>query len=215
LAPAQDGVDLAFFNSRLTHTSTSAADLLEVFRRVRPRSTTPTADAVRRVLEPYMLVRRHLSSSSSFSSSSSVQLADPARPARRAQKLEQWQATGKAAGVPRPKPLNLIILTGASSPSHLALPPSELSLTLSPHADGAPDKGQSPEDVLVDVARRLDKGRFPPFQVRAPSPSASPSLAAAELPAPARRSAARSSRSATSAPLSLPLSLRIGANDKS
>ncbi|GAA5840165.1 hypothetical protein JCM9279_002298 [Rhodotorula babjevae] len=108
----EDGVDLAFFNSRLTHTSTSADDLLEVFRRVRPRSTTPTADAVRRVLEPYML------------------------------KLEEWQSTGKAAGAPRPKPLNLVVLT-----------------------DGAPDKGQSPEDVLVDVARRLDKGRFPPFQV--------------------------------------------------
>ncbi|TNY22142.1 hypothetical protein DMC30DRAFT_434142, partial [Rhodotorula diobovata] len=102
-----DGVDLAFFNSSTTHTSTSADDILDVFRRVRPRSTTPTANAVKRVLEPYMTVRRR-----------------------------------KAAGVPRPKPLNLIILT-----------------------DGAPDKGQSPEEVLVDVARRLDKGRFPPFQV--------------------------------------------------
>ncbi|GAA5897147.1 hypothetical protein JCM8208_003741 [Rhodotorula glutinis] len=108
----EDGVDLAFFNSRTRHTSTSADDLLDVFRRVRPRSTTPTADAVRRVLEPYMTT------------------------------LEEWQSTGKAAGKPRPKPLNLIILT-----------------------DGAPDKGQSPEDVLVDAARRLDKGRFPPFQV--------------------------------------------------
>ncbi|GAA5931867.1 hypothetical protein JCM3775_000064 [Rhodotorula graminis] len=108
----EDGVDLAFFNSRVTHTSTSADDLLDVFRRVRPRSTTPTADAVKRVLEPYM------------------------------RRLEEWQSTGKSAGAPRPKPLNLIVLT-----------------------DGAPDKGQSPEDVLVDVARRLDKGRFPPFQV--------------------------------------------------
>ncbi|BGP40234.1 hypothetical protein JCM10449v2_004192 [Rhodotorula kratochvilovae] len=117
-----DGVDIAFFNSRVTHTSTSADDILEVFRRVWPKSTTPTADAVRRVLEPYMQF---------------------------AQSLEQWQATGKSAGVPRPKPLNLVILT-----------------------DGAPDRDQSPEMVLVDVARRLDQGRFPPFQVGCSSDAA-------------------------------------------
>ncbi|GJN90517.1 hypothetical protein Rhopal_003528-T1 [Rhodotorula paludigena] len=109
----EDGVDLCFFNARETAASTtSAQECLAVFRRVRPRSTTPTKDAVRRVLEPYL------------------------------QSLEQWQATGKAQGLPRPKPLNLVILT-----------------------DGAPDRNQNPEEVLVDVARRLDQGRLPPFQV--------------------------------------------------
>ncbi|BGP08282.1 hypothetical protein JCM10049v2_004129 [Rhodotorula toruloides] len=107
-----DGVDIAFFNSRERCTSTSSDEILEVFRRVKPRYKTPTADAVRRVLEPYM------------------------------QTLEEWQRSGKEKGKPRPKPLNLVILT-----------------------DGAPDDDQNPEMVLVETARRLDAGRFPPFQV--------------------------------------------------
>ncbi|GAA5983565.1 hypothetical protein JCM11641_007285 [Rhodosporidiobolus odoratus] len=108
----EDGVDLCFFNSPERCTSRSADEILAVFQRVQPRYTTPTKDAVRRVLEPYM------------------------------QSFEQWHSNGKAKGQPRPKPLNLIILT-----------------------DGAPDEGQSPEEVIVDVARRLDQLRAPPFQV--------------------------------------------------
>ncbi|KAJ8294160.1 putative proteasome subunit alpha type-5 [Rhodotorula toruloides] len=107
-----DGVDIAFFNSRERCTSTSSDEILEVFRRVKPRYKTPTADAVRRVLEPYM------------------------------QTLEEWQRSGKEKGKPRPKPLNLVILT-----------------------DGAPHDDQNPRMVLVETARRLDAGRFPPFQV--------------------------------------------------
>lgn len=169
----QDGVDLAFFNSSTTHTSTSADDILDVFRRVRPRSTTPTANAVKRVLEPYMTVRRRLTRApESGCSARKSPLTCFRIAATLQQSLEQWLSTGKAAGVPRPKPLNLIILTGALR-SLLARPrcppPPSPSLTRPPEgdADGAPDKGQSPEEVLVDVARRLDKGRFPPFQVRA------------------------------------------------
>uniref|UniRef100_A0A0K3CMC9 FGENESH: predicted gene_12.149 protein n=1 Tax=Rhodotorula toruloides TaxID=5286 RepID=A0A0K3CMC9_RHOTO len=109
-----DGVDIAFFNSRERCTSTSFKEILEVFRRVKPRYKTPTADAVRRVLEPYM------------------------------QTLEEWQRVGQEKGKPRPKPLNLVILTGAFS--------SLLPL-------------RNPEMVLVETARRLDAGRFPPFQV--------------------------------------------------
>ncbi|GAA5850569.1 hypothetical protein JCM8547_001916 [Rhodosporidiobolus lusitaniae] len=107
-----DGIDLAFFNSSEQITSRSADEILAVFARVRPQYTTPTANAVKRVLEPYM------------------------------QSFETWHASGKAQGQPRPKPLNLIILT-----------------------DGAPDKGQSPEGVIVDVAKRLDALRAPPFQI--------------------------------------------------
>ncbi|GAA6006952.1 hypothetical protein JCM10207_009150 [Rhodosporidiobolus poonsookiae] len=107
-----DGVDLAFFNSRERCTSKSPDEILALFARVQPRYTTPTKDAVQRVLEPYL------------------------------KKFEEWHSIGKAKGKPRPKPLNLIILT-----------------------DGAPDNGQNPEEVIVDAARRLDQLRAPPFQV--------------------------------------------------
>ncbi|BGP16424.1 hypothetical protein JCM10213_004020 [Rhodosporidiobolus nylandii] len=107
-----DGVDICFFNSRERCTSRSSAEILPVFRRVRPRYTTPTKDAVARVLDPYM------------------------------REFEQWHSGGKAKGVQRPKPLNLIILT-----------------------DGAPDQGQNPEDVIVKTAQKLDELRAPPFQV--------------------------------------------------
>lgn len=33
------------------------------------------------------------------------------------------------------------------------------------YLDGAPDRGEDPEDVIVDIGKRLDKGRFPPFQI--------------------------------------------------
>jgi len=80
----------------------------ELFRRVEPRRSTPTALALKAVLDPYM------------------------------QKLE----AGKSSGGPKPKPLNLICLT-----------------------DGVPDRDQDPEPVIVEVAKRLDAGRFPLFQV--------------------------------------------------
>ncbi|GAA5819945.1 hypothetical protein JCM11251_005421 [Rhodosporidiobolus azoricus] len=107
-----DGIEICFFNSRERKTSRSADEILSVFHHVRPKYTTPTADAMRRVLEPYM------------------------------QSFENWHANGKAKGVSRPKPLNLIVLT-----------------------DGAPDKDQNPEDVIVATAKRLDGLRAPPFQV--------------------------------------------------
>lgn len=44
----------------------------------------------------------------------------------------------KTAGAPPVKPLNLIVLT-----------------------DGAPDRGQDPEQVIVDIGRYLDSNRFP------------------------------------------------------
>jgi len=49
-----DGVDLSFFNSTVMTTSRSADDILRLFRRVEPRRSTPTATALRRVLDPYM-----------------------------------------------------------------------------------------------------------------------------------------------------------------
>lgn len=107
-----DGIDLAFFNSPVRATSKSAQELLQLFRRVEPRKSTPSASALKRVLEPYM------------------------------DEYQNWVAEGKSVGQPRPKPLNLIILT-----------------------DGAPDRGENPEDVIVDVARRLDRLKAPPMQV--------------------------------------------------
>lgn len=62
--------------------------------------------------------------------------------------------------------MNLIVLTGPS----FAPPPMTSSL---PSADGAPDRGEDPEALIVDIAKRLDKGRFPPYQVRPPSLPAS------------------------------------------
>ena len=48
------GVDISFFNNRTVATSHSAQELLSLFRRVEPRKSTPTASALRRVLDPYM-----------------------------------------------------------------------------------------------------------------------------------------------------------------
>lgn len=48
--------------------------------------------------------------------------------------LRNWTIEGKPAGYPRPKPMNLIILT-----------------------DGAPDRGEDPEMVIVEAARRLEE----------------------------------------------------------
>ncbi|GAA6038199.1 hypothetical protein JCM8097_005790 [Rhodosporidiobolus ruineniae] len=125
-----DGIDLCFFNSSEQCTSKSADEILAVFRRVQPRYSTPTARAVKRVLEPYM------------------------------QRFEDWHSGGKAKGQPRPKPLNLIILTGLFS--RLTFRSRSLTILL---ADGAPDRDQSPEMVIVDIAKRLDQRRAPPFQV--------------------------------------------------
>ena len=52
-----DGVDIAFYNNRTKATSRSAAELLQLFRRVEPRKSTPTASALFRVLDPYISVR--------------------------------------------------------------------------------------------------------------------------------------------------------------
>jgi len=49
-----DGVELAFFNSQIRTTSTNSQELLQLFRRVDPRKSTPSASALKRVLEPYM-----------------------------------------------------------------------------------------------------------------------------------------------------------------
>jgi len=49
-----DGVELAFFNSQIRTTSRNSSELLQLFRRVDPRKSTPSATALRRVLEPYM-----------------------------------------------------------------------------------------------------------------------------------------------------------------
>ncbi|KAK4699381.1 hypothetical protein P7C70_g6880, partial [Phenoliferia sp. Uapishka_3] len=99
-----DGVDVSFFNNRTVATSHSAQELLNLFRTVEPRKSTPSASALRRVLDPYM------------------------------DNLRNWEMEGKPVGAPRPKPLNLVVLT-----------------------DGAPDRGENPEMVIVDVARRLDQ----------------------------------------------------------
>lgn len=102
----EDGIDIYFFNSQVVVNGVrTASDVRNLFRRVDPRKSTPTARALKRVTEPYM------------------------------QKLE-------AQGPRNVKPLNLIILT-----------------------DGAPDRNESPEGVIVDVARRLDAAKAPPMQL--------------------------------------------------
>ncbi|SCV71858.1 BQ2448_4552 [Microbotryum intermedium] len=107
-----DGVDIYFFNSCHHATSRSAPELLQLFQKVWPSKSTPTASALRRVLDPYV------------------------------SNLENWVVEGKPSGYPRPKPMNLIVLT-----------------------DGAPDRGESAEPVIVEMAQRLDKIRMPPFQL--------------------------------------------------
>ncbi|GAA93721.1 uncharacterized protein L969DRAFT_52621 [Mixia osmundae IAM 14324] len=104
-----DGCDLVFFNSTFVAQGVkSSADMIRTFRRVEPRRSTPTATALRRVVEPYLL------------------------------KLE----ASKASGSPKPKPLNIVCLT-----------------------DGAPNRGEEPDMIIVDAAKRLDAGRFPLSQL--------------------------------------------------
>lgn len=56
-----DGVDIHFFNDRTTATSKSSAELLQLFRRVFPSKSTPSASALSRVLDPYVSVRTSVS----------------------------------------------------------------------------------------------------------------------------------------------------------
>ncbi|KAM0791536.1 hypothetical protein ACM66B_005985 [Microbotryomycetes sp. NB124-2] len=107
-----DGVDICFMNDRTRITSKSSREIMSLFQRVWPSKSTPTASALRRVIDPYL------------------------------SELRNWQIEGKPAGYPRPKPMNLIILT-----------------------DGEPDRGESPEQVIVDTARALDQMRMPPSQI--------------------------------------------------
>ncbi|KAH8918474.1 hypothetical protein BT69DRAFT_576358 [Atractiella rhizophila] len=104
-----DGIDMYFFNStHVAQSVSSAQEVRKIFNQVWPTRSTPTAAALKRILDPYVAA------------------------------LEAQ----KASGGPKLKPLNLIVLT-----------------------DGAPDRNQDPEPVIVDIARRLDAGRFPLFQV--------------------------------------------------
>ncbi|SCZ88761.1 BZ3500_MvSof-1268-A1-R1_Chr2-1g04620 [Microbotryum saponariae] len=131
-----DGVDIYFFNSRHHATSRSAPELLQLFQKVWPSKSTPTASALRRVLDPYVsnlenwVVEYVEPPYSSCEENKSV--ADP----------DVVPNRGKPSGYPRPKPMNLIVLT-----------------------DGAPDRGEAPEPVIVEMAQRLDKMRMPPFQL--------------------------------------------------
>ncbi|KAK4046556.1 hypothetical protein OIV83_006008 [Microbotryomycetes sp. JL201] len=107
-----DGVDICFMNDRTRATSKSSREIMSLFQRVWPSKSTPTASAMRRVIDPYL------------------------------SELRNWQIEGKPAGYPRPKPMNLIILT-----------------------DGEPDRGESPEPVIVETARSLEQMRMPPYQL--------------------------------------------------
>lgn len=51
-----DGIDLHFFNDvrASTYGCRSTEQVREVFRRVEPRRSTPTANALKRVLDPYL-----------------------------------------------------------------------------------------------------------------------------------------------------------------
>jgi len=49
--------------------------------------------------------------------------------------LEAWKANPSG---PKPKPVNLVVLT-----------------------DGAPNKGEEPDQLIIDLANRLEAGRFP------------------------------------------------------
>lgn len=76
-----DGVDLYFFNSRVHERSKSAKDVMRILRNVPPRGSTPTASALKRVLDGYL------------------------------SELRNWQVEGKAVNAPKPRPMNLIVLT--------------------------------------------------------------------------------------------------------
>lgn len=52
----EDGIDIYFFNSQVVvENLRTAQDVRSLFRRVEPRKSTPTARALKRVLEPYIL----------------------------------------------------------------------------------------------------------------------------------------------------------------
>ncbi|CAH7670371.1 hypothetical protein PPACK8108_LOCUS5069 [Phakopsora pachyrhizi] len=101
-----DGIDIHFFNdtNNSLRNCTSVQQVQDLFRRVEPRRSTPTASSIKRVLDPY-LTQLHYS---------------------------------KTGAAPPVKPLNLVVLT-----------------------DGAPDKGQEPEQVIVEIGRYLDSSRYP------------------------------------------------------
>ena len=81
----EDGIDIYFFNSQVVMENVrTAQDIRNLFRRVEPRKSTPTAKALKRVLEPYLL---------------------KLEAAHRAKEMGQ-------SGQPI-KPLNLVVLTGA------------------------------------------------------------------------------------------------------
>lgn len=110
----EDGIDVYFFNSPVVVNNVrSAQDVRSLFRRVDPRRSTPTAKALKRVLEPYL---------------ASLEQANSAK--------ERGQP------VQTVKPLNVVILT-----------------------DGAPDRGEEPEGVIVNAGKRLDSVRAPPYQL--------------------------------------------------
>lgn len=79
-----DGIDIYFFNSQVVEENVRTAnDIRSLFRRVEPRRSTPTAKAIKRVLEPYL------------------------------QKLEAANRAKENGQALQPvKPLNLVILTG-------------------------------------------------------------------------------------------------------
>lgn len=85
----EDGIDVYFFNSPVVVNNVrSAQDVRSLFRRVDPRRSTPTAKALKRVLEPYL---------------ASLEQANSAK--------ERGQP------VQTVKPLNVVILTGELSAS--------------------------------------------------------------------------------------------------
>lgn len=51
----EDGIDIYFFNSKIVKQNlNTASGIKSLFKEVQPRSTTPTATALKRVLEPYL-----------------------------------------------------------------------------------------------------------------------------------------------------------------
>lgn len=100
----EDGIDIYFFNSTVVvENLRTAQDVRSLFRRVEPRRSTPTAKALKRVLEPYL------------------------------KRLEDANAAKQAGRQSNDtvKPLNIVVLT-----------------------DGAPDRNDEPEGVIV-VSRQF------------------------------------------------------------
>ena len=81
----EDGIDIYFFNSQVVvENLRTAQDVRGLFRRVDPRRSTPTARALKRVIDPYLA------------------------------KLEAANRAKETGQALQPvKPLNVIILTGA------------------------------------------------------------------------------------------------------